>query len=451
MPDPVIVIGGGLAGLAAAARLAKAGHLVELYERSDTLGGSWAPYRLLSGRIVDDAPAIIGFPAPWRDLFRKSGRPLEAELARMGYALVPAEPPNMIFADGAELTLPTDRGGQYTTLADAYGRQVAERWQQLLDRLGEVWQTLRGLGVEAELRGRRQLDRATIQIPARAESDARRPRRLDWSPASRSPDPQRGVPFRLGARMHSGIRSRRALPEPHVRALADPTTRHRFLTRGGPILSSRRSAGSALDASQGAGPPRLFRRRRHDQEWPGRGGHQQRRIPESRCGDCVLRPVANVQHIAADHRGPADPTRATPAGSGSCSDDHSPRNASPSGTSHGERCAQRGWRANRELPTPDRWRRSPQRPRLQSDTPPALLRGGLERLLQLATPTSGDDRDSRSLRGGALLARRSGPIPCRALRGSRGVRLPRLPACHCLSGGGQRPRQLWGPRQLPYT
>jgi phytoene dehydrogenase-like protein len=163
MPDPVIVIGGGLAGLAAAARLAKAGHPVELHERSDTLGGTWFPHRLLSCQLVDAAPAIIGFPAPWRDLFRKSGRPLEAELARMGYALVPGEPPNMIFADGAELTLPTDRGGQYTTLADTYGRQVAERWQRLLDRLGEVWQTLRGLGVEAELRGRRQLDRATTR------------------------------------------------------------------------------------------------------------------------------------------------------------------------------------------------------------------------------------------------------------------------------------------------
>ena len=84
MTDPVVVIGGGLAGLAAAARLAKAGHRVELYERSETLGGSWAPYRLASGVMVDDAPSIIGFPAPWRDLFRKSGRPLEAELARMG-------------------------------------------------------------------------------------------------------------------------------------------------------------------------------------------------------------------------------------------------------------------------------------------------------------------------------------------------------------------------------
>jgi phytoene dehydrogenase-like protein len=159
MSDPVVVIGGGLAGMAAAARLAKAGHPVELYERSETLGGTWAPYRLASGVTVDDAPAIIGFPAPWRDLFRKSGRPLEAELARMGYALEPARPAKMIFADGAELMLPTDRGGQYATLAAAYGSSVAERWRVLLDRLDLVWQTLRGLGFEAELRGRRQLNK----------------------------------------------------------------------------------------------------------------------------------------------------------------------------------------------------------------------------------------------------------------------------------------------------
>jgi len=66
----------------------------------------------------------------------------------------------VLFADGSELTLPTDRGGQYATLASAYGSSVADRWQQLMDRLGEVWQTLRGLGLEAELRSRRQLNRA---------------------------------------------------------------------------------------------------------------------------------------------------------------------------------------------------------------------------------------------------------------------------------------------------
>jgi len=159
MRDPVVVIGGGLAGLAAAARLAKVGHQVELYERSDRLGGTWTPYQLISDVTVDDAPSIIGFPAPWRDLFRKSGRPLEAELARMGYALEPAQPATMIFADGAELTLPTDRGGQYATVAAAYGKSVAERWRDLLDRLDDVWQTLRGLGLEAELSSSRQLNR----------------------------------------------------------------------------------------------------------------------------------------------------------------------------------------------------------------------------------------------------------------------------------------------------
>jgi UDP-galactopyranose mutase len=163
MPDPVVVIGGGLAGLAAAARLAKIGYDVELYERSEVLGGTWAPYQLPGGVTVDDAPSIIGFPAPWRDLFRKSGRPLEAELAKMGYALEPAQPATMIFVDGAELTLPTDRGGQYAALADSYGSSVAERWRDLLNRLDQVWQTLRGLGLEAELLNRRQLDKTATR------------------------------------------------------------------------------------------------------------------------------------------------------------------------------------------------------------------------------------------------------------------------------------------------
>jgi phytoene dehydrogenase-like protein len=166
---PVVVIGGGLAGMAVAARLAKAGHAVELYERSATLGGTWAPYPLStdplprSPILIDDAPAVLGFPAPWRDLFRKSGRPLEAELSRLGYALVPADPATVVFADGTELNLPTDRGEQAAIISRTFGRPAAERWQKLLDRLGDVWQALRPLGLETELNARRQLPRATRQ------------------------------------------------------------------------------------------------------------------------------------------------------------------------------------------------------------------------------------------------------------------------------------------------
>jgi len=160
---PVVVIGGGLAGMAAAARLAKRGHRVELYEQTATLGGDWSPYELLDGLQVDDAPAVLGFPAPWRDLFRKSGRPLEAELARLGYALVPADPPRLIFADDFILILPTDRGEQYAAIRHAYGAGVASRWQDLLDRLEDVWQALRPLGFESELPARPRLPRTLRQ------------------------------------------------------------------------------------------------------------------------------------------------------------------------------------------------------------------------------------------------------------------------------------------------
>ena len=152
MTPPVVVIGGGLAGMAAAARLAKSGFPVELHEGTDRLGGRWAASPLPSGVLVDAAPAVLGFPAPWRDLFRKSGRPLEAELTRQGYALAPAEPAVLVFADGTELVWPADRGGQHAALAAQYGATVAARWQDLVDRLDRVWQTLRPLGWEAERR-----------------------------------------------------------------------------------------------------------------------------------------------------------------------------------------------------------------------------------------------------------------------------------------------------------
>ena len=152
----VVVVGGGLAGMAAAARLAKAGHSVELYESGDRLGGSWAPYEL-EGVLIDDAPAVLNFPAPWRDLFRKSGRPLEAELARRKLALEPAAAPSYQFADGSDLVLPSERGEQYAALSGAYGSAVASRWRDLLDSLGPAWQAVRPLGLESELRDRRQL------------------------------------------------------------------------------------------------------------------------------------------------------------------------------------------------------------------------------------------------------------------------------------------------------
>lgn len=154
----VVVIGAGLAGIAAAARLAKARHRVVLLEQRDRIGGAWATAEL-DGVTVDAAPPIFSFPAPWRDLFRKSGRALEAEFARSGDELAPALPATHVFPDGTECVLPVSRGDQDAALADRFGRPVANRWRDLVDRLGEVWQALRPLGIEAELIDRHQLTR----------------------------------------------------------------------------------------------------------------------------------------------------------------------------------------------------------------------------------------------------------------------------------------------------
>ncbi|HSO68042.1 MAG TPA: hypothetical protein VLQ67_00250 [Arachnia sp.] len=160
--------GGTLAGMACAARLAKLGHPVRLDLAGGPLGGRWAAERGV-------LPPVVTLPATWRDLFKKSGRPLEAELARAGLAMVEAPPAVHRFDDGAELALPTERGRQFAVLSGRYGEGVAERWRDLLDSLDGAWLAARRFGVErpdaprtAEDRRALLLDRPLADVADRA-------------------------------------------------------------------------------------------------------------------------------------------------------------------------------------------------------------------------------------------------------------------------------------------
>jgi len=145
----IVVAGGSLPGIAAAARLARAGHDVTLVEAGDRLGGRlagpgiWAP--------------VIDFPAPLRDLFRKSGRPFDAELGRRGLRLVPAPSAVHIFADSTRVTWPTGRAEQWHLLNERYASGIATHWRDTIDDLDETWQLLRPLGLEGELTDRSQI------------------------------------------------------------------------------------------------------------------------------------------------------------------------------------------------------------------------------------------------------------------------------------------------------
>ncbi|AHY47290.1 Phytoene dehydrogenase-related protein [Rubrobacter radiotolerans] len=68
----IVVVGGGLGGLAAAALLARAGHRVTLIEAADYLGGKSRRIEV-AGQRVDTGPSLFTFPGVWRELARRCG------------------------------------------------------------------------------------------------------------------------------------------------------------------------------------------------------------------------------------------------------------------------------------------------------------------------------------------------------------------------------------------
>ena len=135
----VTVVGGGLAGCASAARLAKLGHEVTLVEALPTLGGAIG-VTSQDGFEWDTGPASTAVPAVLRDLFRKSGRPLEKELD-----LVPVQPMREHrFTDGTRLPLPSgSRSEQIQAVDEALGAGAGQQWADYVHSQAEVWDVLR--------------------------------------------------------------------------------------------------------------------------------------------------------------------------------------------------------------------------------------------------------------------------------------------------------------------
>lgn len=161
----VVVVGGGIAGLAAAARLAKLGHRVTLLERNPTAGGALRGVER-GGFNWDSGAATTTLPAVLRDLFRKSGRPLESYVdMRL------AEPARRhVFADGAVVDLPTgSRAGQTAALDAGLGRGAGRLWTTYVDQQADRWGRLRSLVLDDPAGGSRLSDRDVMrQLDARS-------------------------------------------------------------------------------------------------------------------------------------------------------------------------------------------------------------------------------------------------------------------------------------------
>lgn len=136
----IAVIGAGMGALAAAARLAVAGHRVAVYERTDTYGGALRRFER-DGFSFDTGPGVLPLPAVYRDLFVKTGKePLEACVE-----LVQVDPSSRhVFADGTAVSLPNaSRAGVVAALDEALGAGAGKRWGDFLVRAREAWDRTR--------------------------------------------------------------------------------------------------------------------------------------------------------------------------------------------------------------------------------------------------------------------------------------------------------------------
>lgn len=135
----IVVIGGGFGAMASAARLAKLGHQITLLERNASTGGAMSRIDQ-DGFTWDAGPTSTGMPAVLRDLFRKSGRPLAAELGD------DLEPLPVLrehrFADGSSVALAPGRAAQLREW-ETRGPGLGQAWATWVASFAEDWEVIR--------------------------------------------------------------------------------------------------------------------------------------------------------------------------------------------------------------------------------------------------------------------------------------------------------------------
>ncbi|MFT4286851.1 phytoene desaturase family protein [Nocardioides sp.] len=218
----VVVVGGGFGGLASATRLAKLGHEVTLV--SPDLGGALRPVEQ-DGFTWDTVTTAL-LPAVLRDLFRKSGRPLERELDLVEVPVIRSHR----FPDGSTLDVPGgSRAAQLAALGEPYVDYVAsygETWELLRRHVFEAHTSAPPREVTDLLRGREMLHRRL-----RASFRDSRLRQLAGHPFELAGHALRDVPAWAGLTAYLEQRFGAWRPEGGMAALAERLV-DRLATRG---------------------------------------------------------------------------------------------------------------------------------------------------------------------------------------------------------------------------
>ena len=144
----IVVIGAGMGGMTAAARLSRGGHEVVLYEASDQIGGKCRTEWI--GKVgFDTGPSLLTLPAVYKDFFQRTGKP-------MGL-VCPIESVNPSFdyrfADGSNVKFANlSRKETLDSITESFGPESATQWDRIMKRAERMWDVSRGPFIESELK-----------------------------------------------------------------------------------------------------------------------------------------------------------------------------------------------------------------------------------------------------------------------------------------------------------
>lgn len=143
----VVVIGSGVGGMTTAARLARQGHDVSIYEASDRTGGKCRT-EWIGDYAFDTGPSLLTLPAIYKDFFIKTGPRFEKVLN-----IQPINPSfTYNFADGKSVSFVNlDLPKTCAAIDQTLGVDAGNSWHSLMQRAEIMWDIARVPFVQSEL------------------------------------------------------------------------------------------------------------------------------------------------------------------------------------------------------------------------------------------------------------------------------------------------------------
>jgi len=144
----IAVIGAGIGGMATAARLAKAGFEVTVFEASSRHGGKCRT-EWIDKYAFDTGPSLLTIPAVYRDFFQRTGDVMGRVLE-----VVAVDPSfDYRFADGKSIKFVNlSRKKTLAAISESIGEPAAKEWDRMMLRAEAMWDVSRRPFIESELK-----------------------------------------------------------------------------------------------------------------------------------------------------------------------------------------------------------------------------------------------------------------------------------------------------------